>query len=477
VKIKGPLALLSISSILLFLSCNKINETTELGDELIPTVDNVNTFDTVLNVEAAYFPFDDSSVHFIAENMALGKINDPAFGTTTADMYFNLSSQVYGASPFLHKDSVLKIDSVILSLSYRGAYGDTTAAGQISVQVSEISDPNFYDTVLYRFDHPGFTSGSSLGGRTFSTRQLKDSVRVGQKRDTVSVANVLRIPLNNSIGEKLKDFGAAAGQPYYNDTLFRKAFRGLAVKTTNTTGSGTLAYFNTNDITNTRLIVYYQYKNASGVKDTATAVYTHSVYSQANSIKRSASGEYLANLSQSNSQKLYIQSSPTGSYIGMKIPGLDAFPNRVIHRAELIAYSVPSNNSSSDQVLTAPNRLFLDHKGTNNSKDSAYLFEVDIATGFDGSLDLSSFGGTQRSDKSYRFNITRYVQGIVTRHERNDSLRLYAPLRSIVFARNLNQSISIPVLDAIAKGRVVIANSNYFDTTKRLRLRIVYSNL
>ena len=113
-KIKGLLALLSLITIALLFSCTKVNEATELGDDLIPAVDNVNTFDTTFEVQAAYFPFEDSSKHLINENMALGRVNDPAFGSTNADIYFNLSSSVYGSSPF--KDTLEGIDSVVLSV-------------------------------------------------------------------------------------------------------------------------------------------------------------------------------------------------------------------------------------------------------------------------------------------------------------------------------------------------------------------------
>lgn len=474
-KIKGPLALLSLLFILFF-SCTKINEATELGDGLIPAVDNVNTFDTTLEVSAAYFPFDDSSRHFISENMALGRISDPAFGTTTADMYFNLSSLVYGSSPF--KDTITAIDSVVLSLSYRGGYGDTSASGSISVDVSEINAGNsFVDTTLYRFDNPGFTTGATLGSKTFSIPQFRDSIPVGLKRDTVKLVNVLRIKLNNnSLGQKLSAFDTTATGGFKNDSLFRSKFRGLAVKTTSAGLPGTLAYFNLADVSNTALIVYYR-SSKNGVKDTAAVAFVHTAYSQANSIRRTPSGEYLAKISQPTSQKLYIQSSPTGSYVGIKIPGLDVFPNKVIHRAELIAYKVPADNPAADNILTVPNRLMLDHKGNDNSKDSAYIFDTDIQPGFDGSLDFSSFGGGLRSDNSYRFNITRYVQGIVTRKDRNDSLRLFAPLRTNMFSKSLGQVITVPNLDFIARGRVVIANNNYSDQTKRLRLRIIYSNL
>jgi hypothetical protein len=477
VKLKGPLALLSLFSIAIIFSCTKVNEATELGDELIPAIDNVNTFDTTLEVQAAYFPYDDSSKHLISESMALGRINDPAFGNTTADMYFNLSSTVYSSSPF--KDTVEAIDSVVLSIAYRGGYGDTLLANQMTVQVSEMNSGNgFNDTTIYRFDNPGFTTGPSLASRTFSIPQFRDSIRVGLKRDTAKVANVLRIKLaNNALGQRLASFDTTANGGFKNDSIFRTKFRGLAVKTTNVSSAlGALAYFNISDVNNTALLVYYRSKNGS-TRDTSVARFVHSVYSQANSIRRTAGGEYLTKINQPASQKLYVQSSPSGSYIGIKIPGLSNFPNKVIHRAELIAYSVPADNSSADNIFTTPNRLFLDHKGENNSKDSAYFFDNDIQPGIDQSLDFTSFGGNLRSDQSYRFKLTRYVQGIVTRGDRNDSLRLYAPLRATVYSKSLNQKISVPNLDLIARGRVVIANNNFPDRTRRLRLRIIYSNL
>lgn len=184
---KGLFGLFSVLVTLLFLSCTKLNESTDLGDDLIPAVDNVNTFDTTLYVDAAYFPFNDSVRHILGENMALGRLNDPVFGGTNADMYFNLSSTVYNSNPFINDDSAnFFIDSVVLSLAYQFGYGDTTNVSQLSVQVSEIASGNgFVDTSLYRYDNPGFTTtGAPLGSRTFSVRDLKDSIRIGGAKYT-----------------------------------------------------------------------------------------------------------------------------------------------------------------------------------------------------------------------------------------------------------------------------------------------------
>lgn len=470
-KLNVLAAFLSLGFILFLFSCTKLNEPTELGDELLPVVDNINTFDTTLDLQASYYPFNDSSRHLISENMALGKINDPVFGTTTADMYFNLSSTVYNASPFYNKDSVTSIDSVYLTLAYSGSYGDTTGgSSRVTVDVAEIlQDNGFNDTTLYRFDHPGFTTGPVLGTASFTPSQFKDTVTYIQNGDTLKQVNVLRIKLSNSLGQKLAQFDTTGNGGYKSDSLFRTLFRGLAIKTADVSGPGVLSYFNPAN-TVSSLEIYYRFSK-DGVKDTAAAIFKHLSYSQANSIQRTASGEYLANMSKPNPEQLYVQSAPLGSYVAIAAPGLSTFPNKVIHRAELIAVKLPS---PSDNIFTVPSRLLLDHKG---ATDSAYLFSQDIQIEATGSLNLSLFGGTLRNDNSYRFNITRYVQGIVTRNERNDTLRLYAPLRSTLYASTLQQYVSVTNLSNIASGRVVLGGVTHPNPATRLRLRIIYSNL
>ncbi|HUC82609.1 MAG TPA: DUF4270 family protein [Flavisolibacter sp.] len=485
-KSKGLLALFSFVSLCIFFSCTKINEATELGDELIPAVDNVNTFETTLDVTAAYHPFDDSSRLVVnssfTDYMALGRLNDPLFGTTTADMYFNVGNSAgEKVNPFgvNVKDSIKAIDSVVLSIAYVGGYGDTTAASQLSVEVREMATNNTFDAdSLYRFDENSFaTTGPVLGSRTFSVRDLKDSLTIIRGKDTSRLANVLRVRFNNNaIGERLRSYDTSnsAIGAFFNDSLFRRLLKGFEIKTTNAANNGALAYFNLLDA-KTSLTVYCRIGTSTGI-DTTAVNFRHVRNGQANAIRRTPSVQYLAGLNQPAPQRLFVQSSPTGSYVGIKVAGLDTFPNKVIHRAELIAYK---EADPSDITFKEPVRLLLDHKRplSATTPDTAYIFENDLSTTFDGSLNFASFGGNLRSDNSYRFNITRYVQGIVTRKERNDSLRLYAPLRSLLYAKTPNQYVPVQILDFIAKGRVVLNGATAPDPTKRMRLRIIYSNL
>ena len=460
-------------SLIFFFSCKKINEATELGDDLIPAVDNVHTFEVALNAVTTNLLMNDSTRALYGDPLALGDINDAEFGHTHANIHFNITPSSFGSYPFLKRDSVA-IDSVVLSLSYQGAYGDTVANGIQTVRVYEIDqNAGFYDSVLYKFSDPASdfaTTGPELGSATYTISSIKDTITLIRKGDTSKVNNVVRIRLNTALGDRfaLYDTSSTPNGGFKKDSIFRTLFRGFAVKA-DPTGNA-LSYFNLSDVSNTKLTVYFRTTGAT--KDTSSFNFYHTANGQANYINRQNGGNYLAYLNSGAGDKIYLQSAP-GSYVSIKIPQLDTFSNKVIHRAELVATKIPS---LSDNVFSPPSRLMLDR--TNKfTPDTVFMLEKDLTMDAAGNFGFFAFGGTLRPDNTYRFNISRYVQSIITKHEPNDTLRLYAPLRATVFNSNFKSYISVPVIGAIAKGRVVLGGGTYADPAARLRLRIIYSNL
>lgn len=480
---------LALFSVFIFslVACRKINESTELGYDLIPPIDNVTTFDTSLAVLTDNKLFSDTGETEFTDDLAIGTINnDPEFGSTKADAYFTLRPLVFGIFPFLDRavDS-FTVDSVVLQLSYKGAFGDTMSPQTFNVHEIPVNS-DFHDTAMYRYSHPDFTVDPAvLGSRTFSFNQLNDSVPVIRKNDTTKVVNVLRITLNNSLGNKLHSFDTTG---YKSDSLFRLNFKGLAVKT-NGTGNG-LGYFNAGEI-NTKLIVYYKAK-VNGIDSSSKAEFGHYYIApqsgvkktspvnflngQANLIRRTNGGNYQNYLTNGNPEddRIYIQSMP-GSAGHIKIPAISGIPNSIIHRAELIIYKIPS---AMDNIFTAPSRLFLDK--INNAGDTAYVFQKDLYNS-SGTLQYEIFGGLPDRNNVYKFNITRYVQGIVSNKERNLTLRLYAPVRTELYfptdtATN-KLSYVYQILNQPANGRIVVAGGNFADPSVRMRLRIIYSKL
>jgi hypothetical protein len=469
------------------IACRKINESTELGYDLIPPIDNITTFDTSLAVLTDNMLFNDTGDVDFADDLAIGTINnDPEFGSTKADAYFTIRPIVFGGLPFLDRDvDSFEVDSVVLQLAYKGAFGDTITPQTFNVyRIANNSD--FHDTAFYKYDHPDFAIDPTLlGSKTFSFNQLNDSVPVIRKGDTTKVGNVLRITLNSSLGDTLHGFDTTG---YKTDLAFKSLFKGLAIKT-NGSGNG-LGYFSMADF-ETKLTVYYTaqvdgkdssaktdfvhmyVQPSNGVKKTSPVNYQNG---QANIIRRTNGGNYQTYLTNATAEddRLYIQSMP-GSAGHIKIPALSSLPNSVVHRAELIMYKVPS---AMENIFTAPSRLFLDK--ISNAGDTAYVFQKDLYNS-SGTLQYEIFGGLADRNNVYKFNITRYVQGIVSNKERNLTLRVYAPVRTELYfphdTATQKTSYIYQIINQPANGRIVLAGGNFPDPSVRMHLRIIYSKL
>lgn len=468
---------------LFFLACTRV-DTTRLGSGLLPAVDNVNTFDTVLEVQSDNLIITDTTRSFGSDDQALGYISDdPEFGKTVAEMYFNITAAAGAVYPFVFKDSVKGIDSVVLSLDFKGFYGDSVTPQTFNVH--EIGDNSGFKDSTYYIKNPAFRPlGAQVGSKTVAFKDLNDTIRLQRAPDTPSIVNVMRIKLNNSLGQKLVNIDSNA---YKKDADFRAIFRGLAVIPDTSTAANGLAYFNLQDRARTKLIVYYRV-GRPGKTDTTFAEFNHDTIGHANLVRRKPAGNYASVLSNgtSNDPQLYIQTTP-GSYASLKIPGLSGLSNRIIHRAEL---RVTRLETPSDVKFPAPALLFLDAETTD--RDSVYTIQNDFLlspiTGtlgrFVGNFDV--FGGLLKNN-TYRFTLTRYVQGIVTRGEPNQTLRLHAPYEPAPYfvppgkfsdyQPNSLSILSFGVVDQLSKGRVVLWGGNAPDASKKLQLYIIYSKI
>jgi len=458
-------------------SCAKI-DTTVLGSDLIPVVDNVNTFDTTLDVITNNDFLPDTNAVTYNEDNAVGIINDPSFGSTRADIYTEIISPSYGtAHPFTGKDSVKTIDSVVMRLAYKTVYGDSLTP--LNITVSEI-DPaaNFRDSLLgYRLNTPDFpTTGPQLANTNIDITQLNDSVQISFPGDTVKLVNILRLRLDNSIGFRLASFDTVSGAAYFNDSTFKTKFKGFAIK--GGASGQALAYVNLLDA-NSQLTVYFHGPKGGNPDSARRTTFTFAPYMHANLVKRTPAGPYAANMSNSNPNDpyLYIQSAP-GSYASVKVPGLQGLSNRVIHRAELIVERDVTVTSLNETLLPPP-VLFLDAIDSANGQRALTIPNFDFRSE-NNSYNLLEFGGLLRPDETYRFTLTRYIQGIVTRHEPAYTLRLYAPYFITPYYKDATYGLlkyPIAVSSKIAYGRVAVRGGGFTDPQKRMRVRIIYSKI
>jgi hypothetical protein len=476
-----------LTLIFLIQSCQKI-DATRLGAGLIPPVDNVNTFDTTLDVITdVHFLNDTTTIPFATQTViynfapAIGVMDDPEFGRTSGNAYFEVLPANAGVYPFLPKDSVLgKIDSVILSLTYKDIYGDSTSMETFTVH--EIAQNADFSDKLYKITGPDIPVATQLSQPyTVDFNTLNEPKMVRPGKDTARlVPNVLRIPLNTSLATRLMNYDTT--NAYKSDSSFRTYFKGLAIKTDTVSSpvKRALAYFDLTAAT-TRLYIYYR-SNRGATVDTAVAEFAFTSSSStrsANIIRRNINGSnFAANVSNPDKvqDRVYVQSSP-GSFVSVYVPALKTLSNRVVHKAELLVSRIPSQE---DNIFTPP-VLFLDliDSVRNVNKTIPNDFTADFSN---GSYNVGSFGGNIKQDE-YRFDISRHLQGIVSRSDTAYSFRLYAPFYtlsnySIPNIRPLQ--ITRPPLpyfvnSRVAAGRVVLAGGNH--STNRMRIRIIYSKI
>ena len=475
----------------LFFACTRIG-TTEMGLGLLPSADAFNTKDTILIVETETVDRPDSLRVYGSDDHVLGTItNDPIFGSTTASVYFNLKPSYFPYAVRGSKDS-LTVDSVVLILSYKGFYGDSTKPVTINVRRLSASTPLQPDT-SYASNYPEVynfqTDASMANPYTLDFTHVRDSV----KNRFEAATNQIRIPLNKTFADlflKVYDSNTA----YKTDTALRQYFPGFALTTNAASNNNVLVVLNLLD-TNTKLGLYYTTNSTStatpGVRDTVVDYFKFSMYhnGDANFIKRNRTGSESANhFGKANDSLIYVQTSP-GTLVKIKVPGLKNFANKVIHRAELIAEQVPSTNANSlESKWYAPSYLFL------GAYDSATKLIRNVPNDYQGTANATQFarfGGRlvyksiQGYDNvaTYNFDLSRYMQGVVSRKDSVFDLRLISPVNDSIkyvppYPYNLASGIdyiSRAVANQPAIGRVRLGGGSH--SKFRMRLHVYYSDL
>jgi hypothetical protein len=245
--------------------------------------------------------------------------------------------------------------------------------------------------------------------------------------------------------------------------------------------------------TNTKLAIYYSYQLPTGPRESTVAYFRFTAAAGfSNQIIRDAVGAQVSDhLSATEDSLVYLQTRPDAPYAKIRIPGLDTLSNRIVHRAELVITQVPYAPTGTMDQFYSPPLLFL----APYSNDSLRRFMLpggDLDFNIQGVNNYQDFGGfpfkrtvNGTGTVSYIFNLTRHVQNIATRKNRNYDLVMWAPFDDYVYATE-NFSTQVPIsgsgiVNPLAIGRVRVGggslsqagpNANY-----RMRLRIIYTRL
>jgi hypothetical protein len=484
-----------ISAIVLiafFSGCTRISST-DIGAGLIPPIDGVITKDTLLDVVTDSFDDLDSARLYSADNHLVGAITtDPLFGKTTASLFFEMKPVAFPYYIPGNKDSLV-VDSAVLILSYRGVYGDSTKP--LTLRLFEIDkntplDPAQNYAVNYPPANPVNIGAALAPALTVDIRRLTDSVNNRFENSN----NQIRIKLNAAQAVRfLKTYDSTTA--YKSDSIFRTFFAGFALTADASGTANALLKVNLLD-TNSKFSLFYS-SSSTGATTRDTAVvkfnFVAGTSGQFNRVIRDKSASEAAKHFTTTSKPdslVYVQTSP-GSYVRLRIPGLQGLSNRIIHRAELIAEQVPDDaNLNTIEPFMLPPRYLLLSRYDSVSKTLKNI-PNDYIVSSEGTPNISTFGG-YLSYKSingynkvgaYTFDLSRYVQGIVTRKDTSYTLRITAPSNdSLIYTppypNNLVSQLfymSPSIGNDIGDGRVRLGGGTH--SRFRMRLRVIFSRL
>jgi hypothetical protein len=471
----------------LFSACTRIG-TTEMGLGLLPSMDSYNTKDTILDVETETVDRPDSLRIYGGDDQVVGITNnDPLFGSTTANMYFQLKPSFFPYFTRGSRDSV-EVDSAVLILAYRGFYGDSSKPVVLNLKRISGNTPLNLDTSVAS-NYP-----EAYNIQTDATMANPVSLDFARVHDSIynrfeAAKDEIRIPLNKTF-TNLFIKGYDSTTAYKTDTTLRQYFPGFALSASTAGNTNVLVRINLLD-TNTKLALYYRTNSVTttGVRDTIVDYFKFTLYSNgyANFVKRNRTGsEADRHFGVAKDSLVYVQTSP-GTMVKIKVPGLKTFANKIIHRAELIAEQVPGN-ILQDAQFTAPNYLFL------GTYDSASKVIRNVPNDYQGTVNTTQFDrfGGKRIYKSilgfdnvasYNFDISRYMQGIVSRKDTIFDLRLFAPVNDSIkyvpaYPNNLQAGtdyLTSSLGNQAAMGRVRLGGGKH--SKFKMRLHVYYSDL
>lgn len=481
--------LFSVLLCFIFSACTKI-VTTDIGAGLLPGVDNIDAKEVYFDIKTKNAG---DSVNHIAssQDFSLGYIsNDPMFGTTSAAVNVQLAPTSFPVTfGNANKDSVW-LDSAVLVLSYKGVWGDSFQ--NLAFRVYQISsDEPFVADSVYSSTHLFQRRPQELTEHfqpvVINPRTLTDSVHPYNEAAVNQIRLRLDVP---TIGNRLV-YVYDSATAYTNLSAFNQYFRGFQVVPEATGNS--LLRVNMQD-TNSKVALYYRYASTStpGARDTAVMYFkaTSGTTAAANYIHRDRAGSLIQKnnyypSSNIEDSMIFLEAGP-GIFANITMPDLSGLKNIIVQRAEVVMDQVPDNEFNSDLFLTPPQIYMTTYSTVTNHR---FLTPATQTLPSDSSSisNLSTLGVspipavdplTGRTRYTYRFDLTQYVQGIVTHGQQQYNFVLYAPGNDFIYAGE-SSSVRLPIsstpLNVPAQGRVVLGGGN--NTAHKMRLHIVYSNV
>ena len=371
----------------------------------------------------------------------VGDLNDPIFGNSNMSFY----TQMGLTSNSVKWGEGATTDSIILQMIYSGYYGDTLTS--LTLKVHEVAESMSGDSMTY-YSNTSFAIGEELANYTFSPRPRTK----GNIDDDSLTTAVIRIPINNSLGDKFIN----DENNFSSNSNFMKYFNGLYVSCEPASGTGAICYFN---LLNTKSYLRIYYHN--DYDTTFTDFNVSDKYIRFNHFEHNYTSAQapIAFDDTSSNQYLYVQSA-AGVRSRLIFPTLnqwakDMNTNVLINEAKLILTGANDNINgvNNDTALfTQPAQLVV----VKAKEDGSYSILPDQLVG------TSYYNGTYnpKTDQVW-FRISEYVQDLILSDSDAENYGLF--IYTYAGANNAK--------------RWIFHGPDSPDTTNRVKLEIIYSQI
>jgi hypothetical protein len=376
----------------------------------------------------AYSVIEDSVLTADLSYAFVGYMNDPVFGTTSAEWYSQLrlseEPTIFGVNP--------TCDSAFLYLPISGGYGDTLS--NMTIKVYRVTE-SIYDTIhSYSNKSVSYDREFPLGEITFTPRPNDSTYYNGKMH-----APVLRIPLNFRFGNQIL---LADNDDLESNDNFLKYFKGIALvaEPQDDQGKGAVMKLSVSALSSYIDLHYHNSQDTTTYTFEFTSDcqrfnrYDHNGYHDASPLlQQQIGGDTLL-----GNQFLFLQAMG-GIKVKLKFPFLKKWQDKekiLVNDAQLIF-----SNAMPSDAFTAPRNLSLYAMKSDGTLNAFSLPDANEGSNyFDGNYNSSS--GT------YRFRLTHYVQQVLNGEQTDYGLFLLIPTASLVSSRmvlNGSGSVTSPV--------------------------------
>ncbi|MEL6250521.1 MAG: DUF4270 family protein [Bacteroidota bacterium] len=405
--------ILLTAATLFFAGCEEDGQ--GIGAEVLPPEDIINfTFTDTTSIEIETI-VQDSINTYRATDLLFGNYVDPEFGRVKATIYTEFIAR---SGLNFGEAADLVLDSVVLALGIRDSYGRLDLEN--NMEVFEL-DEDIPDPDLATSDVLLATKGVNLA----------QGVRFTY--DSAGRAQLVRVKLNEEFGNRL----LKAGVENLGDALsFREFFKGFAITTEDAQflNREPGAIFSIDVLDGTPQLQMYYKKRESGsltVQTPEPFLVTTSTPRFTGMQRTNTEGRLVQQVINQDELKDILELNQAGAFIKnfVRFPHVDEMDLVAVSRAELLL-SVDTTLLGSTGAFLPPAQIapiLADADGNEELDENGFPVDVEF--------NLSAVASYNASSGTYSFDLTGYIQRLISGQIENNGIILHPSARAFTVNR------------------------------------------